>query len=41
VKEAFADPALIATLPGDAALQPIAEEAARRIGAALDSLAAH
>ena len=34
------DPSLIATLPGDPALQPIADEAARRIDAALDSLAA-
>ena len=34
------DPSIIATLPGDPALQPIADEAARRIDAALDSLAA-
>jgi uncharacterized protein (DUF302 family) len=34
------DPALIATLPGDPALLPIADEAARRIDAALASLAA-
>ena len=34
------DPSIIATLPGDHALQPIADEAARRIDAALDSLAA-
>jgi uncharacterized protein (DUF302 family) len=34
------DPSLIATLPGDPALQPIADEAARRIDAALHSLAA-
>jgi uncharacterized protein (DUF302 family) len=33
------DPSLIATLPGDPSLQPIADEAARRIVAALDSLA--
>ena len=34
------DPSIIATLPGDPALQPIADEAARRIDAALDSLSA-
>ena len=34
------DPSIIASLPGDPALQPIADEAARRIDAALDSLAA-
>ena len=34
------DPSIIATLPGDPALQPIADEVARRIDAALDSLAA-
>ena len=34
------DPSIIATLPGDPALQPIADESARRIDAALDSLAA-
>ena len=32
------DPSIIATLPGDPALQPIADEAARRIDAALDAL---
>ena len=34
------DPSIIATLPGDPALQPIADEAARRIDAALDALVA-
>ena len=34
------DPSIIAALPGDPSLQPIADEAARRIDAALDALAA-
>ena len=32
------DPAIIASIPGDPALQPIADEAGRRIDAALESL---
>lgn len=32
------DPAVVASVPGDPALQPIADEAGRRIDAALESL---